>query len=473
MVNFNAKKVLFGLSLAAMASGASAATWSNVTNKYLKEPSFTPGWCGALTAIGDGVGEVYDGPFEIYQVINDAPAGEYTLTATAFLRFGNNDYDKTNAEAANHNAYLYLGTAKEAIKHLFLGGALETAPNSMAEASAMFEGDTYLNTVKFTHNGGDLRFGLYEEDYRQDMWCCFDNFKLVGPNGEIVIENGDFSKGLNAVTDKKDGEYGVYGSWDVLDNGNKFKIPDFNKGGGMFRKTNATVPNIGQRIELPAGTYRFGLQSFYRHGNGNQSGWYTGVKGSWSRTEGESAYDLHINGKEDETKRPFLYVTTDEYKPLSAEDGEFILQDGGMYKSTRIKCIFDETLDYYPDNEPKTETVEEGQHGWCDSGYECEAAEVMVKNPNLYRNYVEFELSAPAKVWVGFMKESNEGNQWWHPFRDFTLETLTDGAGINGITTDAVEATVEYYNLQGIRVAEPTNGIYIVRKGNKAEKVVF
>lgn len=36
----------------------------------------------------------------------------------------------------------------------------------------------------------------------------------------------------------------------------------------------------------------------------------------------------------------------------------------------------------------------------------------------------------------------------------------------------AGDAAVEYYNLQGVRVAEPTNGLYIRRQGNKAVKVL-
>lgn len=44
-----------------------------------------------------------------------------------------------------------------------------------------------------------------------------------------------------------------------------------------------------------------------------------------------------------------------------------------------------------------------------------------------------------------------------------------DQAGIDDITVDQ-DATVEYFNLQGIRVAEPADGIYIVRQGNAVTK---
>ena len=44
--------------------------------------------------------------------------------------------------------------------------------------------------------------------------------------------------------------------------------------------------------------------------------------------------------------------------------------------------------------------------------------------------------------------------------------------GINGISSD-VDAPVEYYNLNGMRVSEPADGIFIRRQGSKVSKVVL
>lgn len=44
------------------------------------------------------------------------------------------------------------------------------------------------------------------------------------------------------------------------------------------------------------------------------------------------------------------------------------------------------------------------------------------------------------------------------------------GAGVSEVIVDE-NAPVEYFNLQGMRVANPENGIYIVRQGNKTSKV--
>lgn len=48
---------------------------------------------------------------------------------------------------------------------------------------------------------------------------------------------------------------------------------------------------------------------------------------------------------------------------------------------------------------------------------------------------------------------------------------LPDPAGINNIIMDKTNSTLEYFNLQGVRVQNPSNGIYIRRQGNDVQKV--
>ncbi len=47
-------------------------------------------------------------------------------------------------------------------------------------------------------------------------------------------------------------------------------------------------------------------------------------------------------------------------------------------------------------------------------------------------------------------------------------------SGINDIVeADNSDAPVEYYNLQGVKVNNPDKGIYIMRQGTKARKVIL
>ncbi len=51
---------------------------------------------------------------------------------------------------------------------------------------------------------------------------------------------------------------------------------------------------------------------------------------------------------------------------------------------------------------------------------------------------------------------------------------FTIGAGPSSIEeVETIDAPVEYYNLQGVKVANPSNGIFIKKQGNKTTKVVL
>ncbi len=54
-------------------------------------------------------------------------------------------------------------------------------------------------------------------------------------------------------------------------------------------------------------------------------------------------------------------------------------------------------------------------------------------------------------------------------FKDMTV-VVNEFTGVEGIIFNSVEP-IEYYNLQGVRVANPSNGVYIMRQGNTAAKV--
>lgn len=56
----------------------------------------------------------------------------------------------------------------------------------------------------------------------------------------------------------------------------------------------------------------------------------------------------------------------------------------------------------------------------------------------------------------------------WKNFTNVQINT-----GVSGLETDAADVPAEYYNLQGIRVANPTSGIYIEKRGNRTRKVIL
>lgn len=55
----------------------------------------------------------------------------------------------------------------------------------------------------------------------------------------------------------------------------------------------------------------------------------------------------------------------------------------------------------------------------------------------------------------------------------FSMENNLTSTGIDGIGVDVTDNEAVYYNLQGIRIEKPANGIYIRRTAGKSEKVVI
>ena len=480
MAKFNMKRSSMLLGAAVVMLSATAG-YRDVTGQYMVNPAFLPGWQGALTDVQWGVGEVYNGAFNLYQVLPDMPAGEYTLTVNASYRCGYNDFAKEH-QAGNadlNTTFIYANGNKQVVKGLFEGR--EAAPNSLEEINAAFTAGDYLNTLTFNHEGGDLTVGICNTGCYNDEWAAFDNFKLVSGDKDYteLIKNADFAEGLDVKAP----------CWNMMNSAGGEKTPDVNKGGGVYRKTNASPYNFGQQVELPAGTYRFSALTFQRYGGaGNYDGKIIDCKGNWHLTEVAKSpkqwWDDKSYAEDDFVNNAYLYVSFEADKPTSLSTSIEMLEENVTV--TRLKGNWEICNGDYaamPENETRgtaegTEIVPEYEvknvvPGWCDSGMERESAAAFVANPELWRQYVEFTLEEPAKVWVGLGKDENSPAQYWNPFADFKLEMFDEN------TPDAVEAinaansAVEYYNLQGVRVAQPENGIYIVRKGNKVAKKVI
>lgn len=73
----------------------------------------------------------------------------------------------------------------------------------------------------------------------------------------------------------------------------------------------------------------------------------------------------------------------------------------------------------------------------------------------------------PVYVPAGTIDDYKAAAEW----SEFT--SYQELAGVEDITADDLNAPVEYFNLSGIRVDNPANGLYIRRQGSKVEKVIL
>lgn len=84
---------------------------------------------------------------------------------------------------------------------------------------------------------------------------------------------------------------------------------------------------------------------------------------------------------------------------------------------------------------------------------------------------MNFDAFAGKKIQLGFRYHSTTATAGTWEIKGVKLVNR-DPAGVETIVED-FNAPAEYYNLQGVRVAEPANGIFIRRQGNKVTKVAL
>lgn len=95
---------------------------------------------------------------------------------------------------------------------------------------------------------------------------------------------------------------------------------------------------------------------------------------------------------------------------------------------------------------------------------------VVVKHERTY----EDDEDVPFQQWTGTIGFNSFAFSRWDNEAE-RLAKITDVEIPSAVVALPVEneAAVEYFNLQGIRVANPSNGVYIRRQGNTATKVVI
>ena len=177
------------------------AEWTDVTSYFLKNPSFDGNsnaeWTRNVYASGNDVNyecmEVFNGTFDIYQVLQGLPKGKYRLTVQGYYRAGSNDvaYPAHQDQSEQLTAVLYAGNAEQALHSIYdysftrneqrscwsPTGSQPYYPNGMSSGNVAFTNEGYVNTLEFEAEG-TVQIGIKNENYLDANWCMFDNFKL-------------------------------------------------------------------------------------------------------------------------------------------------------------------------------------------------------------------------------------------------------------------------------------------------------
>ncbi len=182
------------------------------------------GWSGGPTVDYD-CAEKYNTAFDVYQVIEGLPQGQYLLTCQGFYRAGN-----TANAASTHkngteklNAILYAKGTEEVstplqsiIEEAGQKGAIGVmatgfgyVPNTMEQTSAYFRAGLYPNSLTCTvGEDGKLRIGVKKSALIGEDWTIFDNFTLT----YLPVEEPDAIPSLPSAATAPKGIYTLQGT---------------------------------------------------------------------------------------------------------------------------------------------------------------------------------------------------------------------------------------------------------------------
>ena len=123
------KQLLFILFMALLPYSVLAQGWTDVTNIFIQNPDFTgnkrTGWTRNHSAEALNVNfdcmEVFNGTFDIYQILTGLPSGHYRLSVQAFYRAGSHEVAYWNRQDGSENltAVIYAGNNTKAINSIY------------------------------------------------------------------------------------------------------------------------------------------------------------------------------------------------------------------------------------------------------------------------------------------------------------------------------------------------------------------
>ncbi|MBP5381678.1 MAG: CotH kinase family protein [Bacteroidaceae bacterium] len=201
-----------------------AAEWVDLTDLYLNNPRFAnnsnSGWTmeayAGSTACNYGCQEFWQGYWNFYQTIN-LPNGHYRISVYGYHRPTNN----SNAEVENYNngngteitSYLYANDDYTPLANIYshslssnlYNGCWDYStgygpsrtyvcsyPNTMETASYCFGQGMYYNELETDVTNGTLTVGIRNNNYVNNNWSIFTNWKLEWYGDKVLVESITF-----------------------------------------------------------------------------------------------------------------------------------------------------------------------------------------------------------------------------------------------------------------------------------------
>lgn len=175
-----------------------------LTNPNFDRNSTTTMWNGGVDLGGNNenyCAEKFNTTFDVYQTVEDAPKGAYSLAFQGFYRYGGHgitpagDARKSGTEVLNTK--LYANDTEAPLMSILDettagGGATYDGvayPNNMSDASTAFSKGLYSTSMDFTVDVNTIRIGVKKTVTVTNDWTIFDNARLTyyGPVVDLTI----------------------------------------------------------------------------------------------------------------------------------------------------------------------------------------------------------------------------------------------------------------------------------------------
>ncbi len=410
-----------------------------------KDEKRIDGWQveGALNGYKQNSCSFNKGTFRLSQELNGLPKGDYKVTVHTFYRAGSYEEEEANINAGRdtHLMKLFANDQEKPVVNLSEGAEGQTLPEGISTKTingitvpdgtgasvACFAAGLYLNELNFkVGDDGKAVFGLYlDETIGTNDYTVVGEWNLYyyGDNSADIeksdvsslIVNNTFDPTMGSKDEKRIDGWQVEGAL----NGYKKNTCSFNK--GTF--------DLNQRlVGLPEGTYKVTVHTFYRAGSYEEE-------------------EANINAGRDTHLMKMYANTADKnyLKPIInlSEGAEGQTLPEGI--NTRTICGI---------------TVPDGTD-----------ASVACFNAGLYLNELPFYVDSNGEVTIGLKLEETIGTNDYSVVGAWNLYYFGSGNHVDEVETAVEnvepslrEATpVAFYNLNGIRLAQPQKGINLIQ----------
>lgn len=307
------------------------------------------------------------------------------------------------------------------------------------------------------------------EEYIAELAAPYNAAVIAELNGDKATEDApiDVTK-LLVNPEFNEGSTGWTGN-NVTVDGNLKNAESYNTGSFRYEQT---VRN------LPAGTYRVQVQSFYRDGGD--------ANVAFENLYYQETYNEHANVNlfANTVAAPIVSIASEEFtEPSMTERIKEWVEDPEATEKwydehpdepdghKEYKPVY-EYLDLANPAFPFDQLVLDAEDLWYPNSMEG-SMNRFEKSPKAYINEVEVYLSETGNLTLGIAKETGIGGDWCI-FDNFKLFYLGPNAATAIKGTAAEASAVEgIYNISGIKVPAYQKGINIVKMANGATRKVY